>query len=436
MVELITILLFASLIVILVSGLPLSFGIGAVGVIFAYFLWGPEKLGFIVSSTSAIATNYSLLAIPLFVFMANMLERSGVADDLYNMMHQWFGPVRGGLGIGTVLICTIMAAMSGISAAAVVTMGVIALPAMLKRNYDRKMTIGCIAAGGALGQLIPPSAIMILYAFWANESVGRMFLGGVIPGLILSALFIIYIGVRCFFQPHFGPPLPPEERVGWAEKLRSLRAVIFPALLIVAVLGSMFAGLSTATESAAVGSFGSILCAILNRRFNWNNLKSASYSTLLLVCMILWIMISVSCFTNVFITAGGSKFVTKSILELGLNRWIILWGMQFVWFVLGCLIDPTGILMITVPVFVPIIKELGFNSLWFGVLFVVNMEMSFLTPPFGFNLFYLRNLLPDTPMEVIYSSVWPFIILQAIGLAIVIIFPQSILWLPNLVLGE
>jgi tripartite ATP-independent transporter DctM subunit len=242
--------------------------------------------------------------------------------------------------------------------------------------------------------------------------------------------------VRCFFQPHLGPPLPPQERVSWAEKLRSLRAVIYPILLIVGVLGSLFAGLATATESAAVGSFGSIICAILNRRFSWKNLKSASYSTLLLVCMILWIMISVSCFTNVFIAVGGSKFVTKTILGLGLNRWIILWGMQFVWFILGCLIDPTGILMITIPVFVPIIKELGFNSLWFGVLFVVNMELSFLTPPFGFNLFYLRNLLSDTPMEVIYSSVWPFIILQAIGLAIVIIFPQSVLWLPNLILGK
>lgn len=436
MVELVTILLFASLIVILVSGLPLSFGIGAVGIIFAFFIWGPEKLSFIVSSTSAITTNYTLLSLPLFIFMANMLERSGVADDLYNMMHKLFGPVRGGLGIGTVLICTIMAAMSGISAAAVVTMGVIALPAMLKRGYDRKMTIGCIAAGGALGQLIPPSAIMITYAFWANESVGRMFLGGIIPGLILSALFITYISVRCFFNPQLGPPLPLEERVSLAEKIRSSKAVILPALLIVAVLGSMFAGLATATESAAVGAFGSVICAVLNRRFTWENLKSASYGTLWLVCMILWIMISVSCFTNVFITVGGSTFVSKSILELELNRWVILAGMQLVWFILGCLIDPLGILMITVPVFVPVIRELGFDSLWFGVLFVVNMEMSFLTPPFGFNLFYLRNLIPDVAMEVIYGSVWPFIIIQAIGLVTVMIYPPFILWLPNLVFGE
>jgi len=329
-----------------------------------------------------------------------------------------------------------MAAMSGISAAAVVTIGVVAMPAMLKRNYDKKMTIGCIAAGGALGQLIPPSAIMILYSFWANESVGRMFLGGVIPGLVLSALFIIYIGVRCFFQPHLGPSLPYEERVNWFEKLRSLKAIILPVILIVLVLGSMFAGLATATESAAVGSFGSVLCAILNRKFSWKNLKSSCHSTLLLICMILWIMISVSCFTNVFVTVGGATLVTKTILELGLDRWIILFGMQLVWFILGCLIDPTGILMITVPVFVPIIKELGFDSLWFGVLFVVNMEMSFLTTPFGFNLFYLRDLLPELPMETIYSSVWPFLTLQAIGLVIVMVFPQTILWLPQMILGR
>jgi tripartite ATP-independent transporter DctM subunit len=316
-------------------------------------------------------------------------------------------------------------------------MGVIALPSMLKRNYDKEISVGSIAAGGGLGQLIPPSGMMIIYSLLAGESVGRMFLGGIIPGLILSGLYIFYIGIRCLFQPHLGPVMPPEERANWSQKLVSLRAVILPILLIVMVLGAIFAGITTPTEAAALGAFGSVLCAAIYRRLNMETITYALRSTMRLTSMIIWLMVGGMAFASIYSAIGAQQFMVEIIQSLEINPWLVLIMMQVIWIILGMLMDASGILFLTVPVFLPVITTLGFNPLWFGILWIVNMELGFLTPPFGINLFYMKAVVPkDITMMDIYRSIIPFVFLQLIGLIIYMVFPQTILWLPNLIMGS
>ncbi|MDI6753017.1 MAG: TRAP transporter large permease subunit [Thermodesulfobacteriota bacterium] len=431
-IEVITLLLFGAIILFLVLGLPLAFVLGGVGLVGCYFLWGSKGLFIVASQTYGAMGKFTLLAIPLFIFMAMILERAGVADDLYTMMHRWMGPLRGGLAIGTVLICTIFAAMAGISGAATVSMGVIALPAMLKRGYDKTIAMGCISGGGALGILIPPSVPMILYATLTGESIGGLFAGGIFPGLLLAFLFILYIGIRCFFQPFLGPALPREERATWQEKFISLKAVALPVMIIVMVLGSIYAGVCTATEAAALGCLGALISAIVYRKLKWDLVKEACYRTASLTAMIIWILIGAYCFTSVYTGTGAHELMEKILLSIPGGRYAILLTMQLVFFILGCILDPVGIIMICTPVFVPVIKSLGFDPLWFGVLFIMNMEMGYLTPPFGFNLFYMKAIVPPgITMSDIYRSIVPFVILQGVGLIIVVIFPEIALWLPK-----
>jgi len=367
--------------------------------------------------------------------MANILERSGIAEALYATAYKWMGGLPGGLAMGTVVICTLFAAMAGISGAATVTMGIIALPSMLKRGYDKKLAMGCIQAGGALGVLIPPSILMIIYAVFTRESIGKMFLGGVMPGLLLSSLFIIYIGIRSLFNKSLGPPVPREERGSLKEKIVALRTVILPVILVIFVLGSIFSGIATPTEAAAVGVIGSILCAAVYRHLTWNVLKEATDRSLRLSVMVVWILVGAFAFGSVYQGIGGPDLIRQIVANLPINRWVIIIGMQFVWFILGMLMDPGGIVILTTPIFVPIIKALGFDSLWFGILFVVNMEMAFLTPPFGWNLFYMKSIAPEgTTMVEIYKAVVPFVMLQALGLVCVMVFPLIATWLPNLLI--
>jgi len=434
--ELITGLLFGSLILFLVLGLPLVFVLGGVAVVFTYFLWGHEALYMVATRTFTSATSYVLLAIPMFIFMGNMLLKSGIADDLYRMMYHWLGRLRGGLAMGTVGVCTIFAAMVGVSGAATVTMGLIALPSMLKRNYDKSIAVGCIAAGGALGILIPPSVLMIALALFANISVGRLFAGGVFSGLLLSFLFCIYIGVRSLWQPRLCPPVPPEERLPLRKKFALLRSVILPILLVTAVMGSIFAGAATPTEASGVGALGSIICALVYRRLTWQNLRETCYSTLQLSCMVMWIIFAASCFTALYTATDAPQLAEALLMAVPGGRWGTIVATQVIFLILGMLLDPLGIMMICTPIFFPIVVSLGFDPVWFGVLFVINMEMGFLTPPFGFNLFYLKAIVPkDITMGDIYRSIIPFVILQGFGLVLCMIFPQIILWLPNLVLG-
>ncbi|MBI5966695.1 MAG: TRAP transporter large permease subunit, partial [Deltaproteobacteria bacterium] len=332
-IEVITLLLFGGLILLLALGLPLAFVLGGVGMVGCYFLWGSKGLFVAAAQAYGAMGKFTLLAIPLFIFMAMILERAGVADDLYTMMHRWMGPLRGGLAIGTVLICTIFAAMSGISGAATVSMGLIALPAMLKRNYDKIIAMGCISGGGALGILIPPSVPMILYATLTGESVGGLFAGGVFPGLLLSALFILYIGIRCFFQPHLGPALPREERATWEEKFVSLKAVALPVMIILMVLGSIYAGVCTATEAAALGCLGAIISAAIYRKLHWTLIKEACYRTASLTTMIIWILIGAYCFTSVYTGTGAHELMEHLLLSIPGGRYAILAAMQITFFI-------------------------------------------------------------------------------------------------------
>ncbi|KPL01780.1 MAG: TRAP dicarboxylate transporter subunit DctM [candidate division Zixibacteria bacterium SM1_73] len=430
--ELITFLLFAALVLLLITGLPLAFAMGGVAALFVLVLQGPYALSILSSITYGVMDNFILTAIPLFIFMGLVLQRSGVADDAYAMMYKWIGGIRGGLAMGTVGVCTIFAACTGISGAATVTMGVIALPAMLRYSYHKSIAVGCISAGGALGILIPPSVLMIVYGIFSGESIGQLYAGGVFPGLLLATLFIIYIAIRCYFQGHLGPPIPPEERATWREKLISLRAVILPMALIIIVLGTIFKGVCTPTEAAAIGCAGSLLCAAIYRKLNWTLLKESCYEGLRLSCMVLWIIIGGSCFASLYTYIGALEFIKGVVGALPVSPYLVLAGMQFSLFILGMLMDPGGIIMITVPIFVPIIKMLGFDAVWFGVLFIINMEMAYLTPPFGFNLFYMKAIVPKTiNMMDIYKSIAPFVGLQAISLLLCILYPEIILWFPQ-----
>lgn len=438
-IEMITLLLLLSLFVLIFTGLPLVFSLGSVGIVFTYIFLGPDSLFLLASRARSTMFIYVMIAVPLFMFMASILDKSGLADDLYNALSIWMGPVRGGLAMGTVVICTLMAAMSGVSAAAVLTMGVIALPAMLKRGYDKSIALGSITAGGALGQLIPPSILMVIYGGVAGVSVGKLFMGGVLPGLLLAGLFIAYIAIRSFTQKDIAPALHEKERreITWGQKIASLKSIILPALLIIGVLGSIFKGIATPTEAAAIGAGGSIICGLIHRRLTWEIIRAACFNTLKSTCMVMWIMIGSMLFVSFYFSIGGADFVKETLLGMGVNRWFIIFGMQAVLFVLGCLLDPSGIVLLCTPLFLPIVAALGFDPLWFGVLFIVNLEMAYLTPPFGYNLFYLKSVVSeDITMGDIYRSVWPFVVLQMIGLTVCMIFPQIILWLPGLMIGK
>ena len=431
-IEMITLLFFGSLLFFLVLGLPLAFVLGGVSVIFLYFTWGPDAFYMVASQIWSTMGNFTLVAIPLFVFMAMVLERTGVAKDLYRMMYLWWGGLRGGLAIGTLGICAIFAAMCGISGAAVVAMGTIALPSMLERGYDKRMVLGCINTGGGWGILIPPSILMILYSLITGVSVGQMFAAGVLPGILLMVLTCIYIIVRCYFQPHLAPALPKDERASWREKMLALRAVILPIIIVVVTLGSIIAGVTTPTEAAAVGVFGALVSALVYRKFSWELMRDASIRTFKLTGMIMWILFAAHAFSAAYQSMGAQELIEGVITGIPGGPWAVIITMMVIVFFLAMVLDPVGIMLITLPVFLPIVQSMGFDPVWFGILFVINMEIGYMTPPFGFNLFYLRSVAPPgVTMLDIYKSITPFVLLQALALVLMMIFPELITWLPN-----
>jgi tripartite ATP-independent transporter DctM subunit len=434
-IETSVLLMFVSLVVLIFTGLPLAFVLGGLALVFAYFLWGPQSMLLIAVQSWGVMTSYFLVAIPLYVFMASILQRSGIVEDLFEFMQMWFGPLRGGLAIGTVVICTLMAAMTGIVGAAVATMGILALPAMLKRGYDKRIAVGSICAGGTLGILIPPSVITIVYAVTAGVSIGHMFMGGVFPGLLLSSLFIIYIAIRCWFNPELGPAPPKEERDrhSMKDKVLALRTVILPILLIVGVLGSIYAGIATPTEAAGVGCIGAIISAIIYRRLTLDMIKDAVKTTAIVSSMIMWITIGARCYISVVSAIGGDELIQGFVLHLTGNRWVILIVMQVILLVLGLFLDEIGIILLCVPIFLPIVTSVGFDPVWFGILFLVNAQMNYITPPFGYTLFYMKGVAPkEVTMGHIYRGAIPFVLLQLLGLILCALFPQIILWLPHM----
>lgn len=432
-IEVLTLLFFGSLLFFLLLGLPLAFVLGGVSVVFLYFTWGFDSFYMVSSQIWGTMESFTLVAIPLFVFMAMILERTGVAKDLYRMMHLWCGGLRGGLAIGTLGICAVFAAMVGISGAAVVAMGTIALPSMLERGYDKKMALGVINTGGGWGILIPPSILMILYALITGVSVGKMFAAGIMPGILLMVLTAIYILVRCNLQPELAPALPKEERGTWPEKLRALRAVLLPIGVVIMVLGSIIGGITTPTEAAAMGVLGALISAAVYRQFKWSILQEAAIRTFKLTGMIMWILFAAHAFSAAYQSMGAQDLIESLMNMIPGGPWGIIIAMMLIVFLLAMVLDPVGIMLITLPVFMPIVESLGFDPIWFGILFVINMEIGYMTPPFGFNLFYLKGVVPPSiTMKDIYSSIIPFVIVEIVGLALIMIFPEIATYLPDL----
>jgi len=435
-IEWITILMIGLFMAILAAGLPLAFATGAVAVIFAIGLFGVQSLNLIVSRVFTLMGNYVLVSVPLFILMACILERAGVAEDLFRAVHVWSGRVRGGLAVAVIISCAIMAAMVGVIGAEVVTMGVVALPAMLSRRYDKDLALGSICAGGGLATLIPPSVVFIMYGLTAGVSVGQLYMAGVIPGLLLAGLYVGYIVIRCYVQPHLAPAASPEELgIPLREKLALLRGLILPGLVAFGVLGSLYLGLATPTEAAGVGCVGAFVSAAVNRRLSWANVSRAVADTTKVTCMLYWLFFGASALIGVYTLAGGTNFMKQAITALPIGKWGVISLMMIIWVILGCLIDWIGILLLTAPIFVPIIESLGFNSVWFGVLFCMNMQISYVSPPFGPAVFYLKGVTPpDITVGDIFHSIWPFMALQLVALLAVILFPQLALWLPSLMI--
>jgi tripartite ATP-independent transporter DctM subunit len=428
----ITIFFFGAMLACLAMGVPISIALGGISAILVYFFWGPNALSMMVLKSFNTTSSFEYVAIPLFIYMANMLERSGIAEDLYLTMNRLVGQRPGGLAAGTIMICTIFAAMAGISGAATVAMGIIALPAMLSRGYSKQLALGSIAAGGSLGILIPPSVTMIIYGLISNTSVGRLYAAGLLPGLLLAALFTAYVLIRGYMQPHLAPPAIDDGKFTLAEKIRSLKGLIFPFLLVGAVLGAILSGLTSISEAAAVGALGSIVACLMKRGLRLDLFQDAAVTTLLLSCLIFWIIIGAGAFSTLYTAMGASSLIRDAVLGLEVNRYVVLLFMMLILILLGMMIDTVGVIMITVPVFLPIVRALGFDPVWFGILFIINMEIGFLTPPFGYNLFYLKGVAPPgVVMGDIYRSIVPFVALMLLGLGLCIAFPGIVLVLPN-----
>lgn len=433
-VELITLLMFACLFISLFLGLPVALGLGGTAVLFA-FLLSPHTLLAAPSAFFYTPWQQILLTVPLFLFMGNLIRFSGIAEAAYDTVYKLIGHLPGGLAMGTVQVCTLFAAITGITPPATITMGQIAYPSMMKYKYHKGIAIGSIGAGGALGALIPPSVPFIFYGLLAKESIGALFLGGILPGLLLATLYIVYIGIRCKIQPHMGPPIPPNERFTLREKLTSIVNIWPFIVLVFIVLGVIWLGVATPPEAAAFGAGGAVFINLIFRKLTRQILTDSLASTVQLTGMGLWILIGANLFVNVFSALGCQDVVTSTVLGMPGGEWGILLMMMLVIMILGCVMDDWAIIMLVTPLYIPIVTALGISKLWFGVLFIMNMQIAYLTPPFGFVLFWLKSIMPkDVTMGDIYRSVLPFIILQIIGLALVIIFPQIALWLPNTML--
>jgi tripartite ATP-independent transporter DctM subunit len=391
-----------------------------------------------VSRVFRLMLNYVLVACPLFIFMATMLQQSGVADDLFKAVHVWSGRFRGGLAIGTIISCTLMAAMVGIIGAEIVTFGLIALPGMLERKYDYRIALGSICAGGGMATLIPPSVVFIVYAMMAGASVGELFIGGIFPGLVLAVLFVAYIVIASWLKPEMAPAASEEERrISLREKLALLKGLIMPGILAVVVLGSIYAGVATPSEAAGIGCVGALASTANNRKLSWAGVKGALYETAKVTAMLYWLLFGAQCIIGVYALAGGDQFVKKAVMALPFGKWGIIIGMQLIMIFLGMFLDWVGIVFLTMPLFVPIIEELGFSKVWFGVVFCMNMHVSYLSPPFGPSIFYLKSVVgEDISVVDIYRANLPYLWLTFIALAITVVFPQVSLWLPAQMLGR
>lgn len=432
-----TYLMLAALIGLMVIGLPLAFVTGLVAVGFAYALFGPPGILLLASRVYSFLNEYALVAVPMFILMASVLERSGVARDLFKAMHVWAGGLRGGLAVQTLVVAVLMAAMTGIIGGEIVLLGLVALPQMLALNYDRKLAIGTICAGGSLGTMIPPSIVLIFYGLFANVAIGDLFIATILPGLMLAGLYLAYILVRCHLQPELGPPAPAHELdMPVLEKLKLLRGVILPIMVAVFVLGSIYGGIASVTEAASVGVVGVMLSAFLRGELDWPMMRDALRQTMLACGTLIWLTLGATALIGVYNLMGGTAFVKNAITGLDISPIMVILLMMAILVVLGMFMDWIGILFLTTPIFLPVVTSFGYSPVWFGILFCMNMQISYLTPPFGPAAFYLKGVAPpEISLQDIFSAMWPFIILQVIGVLIVLFNPGVALWLPSKLAG-
>jgi tripartite ATP-independent transporter DctM subunit len=436
---LIALLMFSSMMLLLLTGQRVFAAIGFVAAAFALGLWGEGASEMPFAASIQLLNWYPLLTLPLFIYMGYMLSESGIADDLYRMFHVWAGPVRGGLAIGTIGLMVIIAAMNGLSVAGMAIGASIALPELLRRGYDKLMVTGVIQAGSSLGILIPPSVVLILYGMIARQPIGQLWLAGVFPGLLLAGLFVAYIAIRCWLQPSLGPPLPPEERrlVNWGDKIRLLGAGILPLLIFFLMTGLFLMGATSLVESAAVGAAASSVVAILRGRLSFQVLEDTVRKTLSISCMFMWIILAALCFGAVFDGLGAVNAIRLLFLdEWGLSPWEVIILMQLSYLVMGTFLDDTAMLVIVAPLYIPLVVSLGFDPVWYGVLYTISCQIAYMTPPFGYNLFLMRAMAPpEVSLRDIYVSIIPFVLVMILGVAIVMVFPQIALWLPSLYYG-
>jgi tripartite ATP-independent transporter DctM subunit len=433
--ELTTLLMILSLF-ILVTGFPLAFGVGFVGLVFGLLTSGTSFLYMIpMRVMNGTLSEYILAAVPLFVFMGNMMTLSGVAEKAFRILHRWMSGINGGLAIATVVLAMLFAATTGVVGASVTAIGLLAIPSMLKAGYSQGLASGSICAGGTLGILIPPSIMLILYAPMAGVSVIQMFAGAILPGILLGVLYILFIFIRTMISPEVGPALPAEERLKFFSKESLVKGVkyLFPPFLLIAlVLGSILIGVASPTEAGAVGSIGATLLAVIYRKLTWENFKQSCYTTLKVNSMIIFIAISASIYTGAFLNAGCGQVIIDLMTSFGLGRWGVFLLMLFIILLLGMFIDWIGILMIIVPLFAPMLKSIGFNPLWVGIVICTSLQISFLSPPFAYSIFYLKGIYPDLNLTEIYKGIVPFVIIQVIVVILLMLFPSLCLWLPTL----
>lgn len=434
--ELIAITMFATMLVMLITGQRVFAAIGFVSVAAALLLYGEGAIEMPFNAAFKLFNWYPLLTLPLFIYMGYILSESGIATDLYEMFHVWFGGLKGGLAVGTIGLMVVISAMNGLSVAGMAIGATIALPEMLRRGYDKVMITGVIQAGSSLGILVPPSVVLVLYGMIARQPVSQLWLAGAIPGLMMAAMFVIYIVVRCRLQPHLGPALPAAERnVPLKEKLKLLRAGITPFLIFFFMTGLFVMGITSLVESSAVGATAATIAALVKGRLNRQVLENTMRKTLGISCMFMWIILAALCFGAVFDGIGAVRAIESLfITKWNLSPWEVLIMMQLSYLVMGMFLDDTAMLVIIAPLYVPLVKALGFDPIWYGVLYTITCQIAYMTPPFGYNLFLMRAMAPkEISLIDIYRSIIPFVLVMTLALVLVMVFPQIALWLPQYV---
>lgn len=419
-----TLLMFVMLLALLLTGMPLAFVTLLVALIFTLGWFGPPAIPLITSRVFSFVSSFVFVSVPMFVLMAALLDRSNIARDLFDAMKIFGGKLRGGVAVQTIFVAVVLAAMSGIIGGEIVLLGMLALPQMLRQGYDRRLAIGVVCAGGALGTMVPPSIVLIIYGLTANVSIGDLFTSAFVPGFMLASLYIGYVLYRSYFTTGAAPEHRAGDELPAEEKLRKLKGLILPLMVVVFVLGSMYGGIASVTEASAVGAFGVLLSTIVRGEFSIQMLRDAAMQTLRTTGMIVWIGIGASALVGVFNLMGGIKFVSGLITGISDVPIVIILFMMLILFVLGLFLDWVGIALLTMPIFVPVIMQLGYSPVWFGVVFAMNMQVSFLSPPFGPAAFYLKSVAPpDITLGEIFRSLAPFIALQVLAVGMLVAFP-------------